>query len=399
MTKSNQKKDKPKVLIFTNIFPSAENPNVGFYVYEQVQRLRAVYDIKIMMAKPSGGNKKKDNSKASVKVFEGIEIFEPQYVSLPKIGVFFNGYSYYRAIEKIVELIYKEFPFVLIIAYWTYPDGYAAVKIAKKFQVPVILRPRGSDINVYADNPVLRFLLKRPLKKAYKIIPVSNHLKERVLRLGINQHKICSILNGINAKDFFVMDKNKCRQNLDLPLDHKLVLFVGNFIAIKGIEYFIEAIRVLDQPSQQNLSFIFLGSGPLADKLQKIARELKFISIRIIGDIAHNQLRVWMNASDLLCLPSLHEGCPNVVIESLACGLPVVASNVGGIPELINNDELGILVPAKDERSLADAIEKGLIKKWNQDYLLNRVKSFSWDNVVEKLQKECDLAISSAKKD
>ncbi|MDE2028381.1 MAG: glycosyltransferase [Candidatus Omnitrophica bacterium] len=374
-----------KLLIFTNVFPDESTPNTGFYVKEQVMQLKAFFDIKVIKAKPSksfGWN----GTSFEKTIYDGIEIYTFQYTVLPKVGVFFSGRSYLNAVRPLVKTIHKEFDFDVIVAYWTYPEGHAAGKVAKEYGVPFLLRPRGSDINLFLDNPVLKSLIRVPLKLADRVVPVTEDMARKVKKLGVLHERVDFIHNGLNSREFYPLEKDNCRKEIGISMSEKVILFVGNFLEVKGIAPFLEAIRLLDRPDNGGMVFYFLGKGPLGSAIENAREVLRYIKIKIIGDIAHGQLVKWLNAADLLCLPSKNEGCPNVVLEALACGLPVAASNVGGIPELINSPELGILFRPSDAGDMARSIEDALQRSWDKKRLMLRVAQQSWDKVGERLK-------------
>lgn len=378
---------KPKLLIFSNVYPRSLTPNTGFYVRDQVSRLKQFFDIKMIVATPAGPGK--TGGQAAVEYIDGIEVIQPYYLSVPKIGVFLSAGCYYRAVAGIVSGLRRDgFVFDMIVSYWTYPEGYAAGKLARKYRVPLIIRPRGSDINLFIYKPGLRFLIRRSLKRADKVIPNAGDVLQKIRSLGIPDKKLSYILNGVNSKEFHLMSKTACRENLGFEHGKKYILFAGNFRPVKGVDFILEAVKKLDREGRSVLHFIFLGNGPQEELIRETAKQLQCIKITIVGDVPHDRLAVWMNAADLLCLPSLNEGCPNVVMEAMACGLPVVASRVGAVPELVNSPELGVVVPPGDVDALTDGIVRGVHAGWRRDKLMDRVKELEWPKVAERLRDE-----------
>jgi len=376
---------KPKLLIFSNVYPRSLTPNTGFYVRDQILQLKEFFEIKMIVATPVRSLKKRLVTREYI---DGIEVIQPDYRTVPKIGVFFSAGNYERAAAGIVDDLYKEFPFEMIVSYWTYPEGYAAGRLARKYRVPLVIRPRGSDINLFVSKPGLRFLIKRSLKRADKVIPNAESVLRKIRSLGISEKKSLYILNGVNTREFHHMSMDACRKNLDFAEGKKYILFIGNFRPVKGVDFILEAIKRLDREQRSVLRFIFLGSGPQEQLIRETAKELRAVNIRIIGDVPHDRLVVWMNAANLLCLPSLNEGCPNVVMEAMSCGLPVVASRVGAVPELINDPELGVVVPPGDVDALADGIVKGVHTGWRRDKMMDRVKELDWPRVARRLRDE-----------
>ncbi len=389
--------DKQKILIFTNVFPRDFDRNKGLAVREEVERLRRYFDIKVISAIPQNFLKAKVKSIPQKTWVDDIEIFQPRYYTVPKIGTLFSGYSCFLAINKVVGELKERFGFSLILSYWTYPDGFAASLCAKRLNVPLIIRPRGSDINEFLGYGILRSKIKTAFRRADKILPKSKDMQERIERIGVDKDKIFFIYNGIDLDEFYPQDKKRCRERLGIPMDKKMVLFVGNLLPVKGVNCLTEAIKVLDDRRRSDLVFKIIGSGRQEKMVRGSIKRFKFVSTFLEGEIPHGDLPIWISASDLVCITSLNEGCPNILLESLACGVPVVATNVGGIPEIVDNENLGILVPKKDIYAIADAIEKALERSWEKGLLRDRVGDSSWDRSSERLKDECLALVKGAK--
>lgn len=386
-----------KILVLTNIFPRAARPNAGFYVFEQVKHLQTAAQVKVVVAAAENIFVKPRSTPARTS-FAGIEIYEASYGTVPKLGVFFSGYSYYWGLNRLIKNIRRDFSFDLILCYWSYPEGFAAVRWARDFKVPVVIRPRGSDINMYVRHQALAGLVRSTLQRADKVIAVSGDLAQKVRELGVAHWRVAHMLNGVDTTQFFVADQAECRRGLGLPADKRIVLFVGNLIEIKGIEDLLKAIEQLDVEDGTGRLFCFLGQGDWRGRIEEATRRLKTAQIRLAGDVPHAELFRWINSADVTCLPSWHEGCPNIVLESLACGVPVVATNVGGIPELINAPRLGILVGPRQPQELARAISEALARRWDRGQLVNRIKDQTWGKVADRLLQELEDLVRNNKK-
>ena len=171
----------------------------------------------------------------------------------------------------------------------------------------------------------------------------------------------------------------------------KIVLFIGNLLPSKGICDLLNAAQILDKRDAPGIRFILIGEGRSQKTAIELAKKLKKIRLDTKGNICHSELNTWINASDLVCLPSHNEGCPNVILESFACGTPVVASRVGGIPELVKEFESGILFEPKSPYALADCIEKALKTEWDRFKITQSINDKSWDNVAKKINHECEI--------
>ena len=175
------------------------------------------------------------------------------------------------------------------------------------------------------------------------------------------------------------------RKKLGLPLNKNLLLSVGGLVDVKGHTYLVDAMRIVLK-KRNDVILVIVGSGSLKERLQKKAKELGLNGkILFVGGKRHNEIPTWMNASDLFVLPSLSEGFPTVIPEAMACGKPVVGTKVGGVPEIITNQEVGLLVNPKDPEKLALAIVDALNKTWSSEAILNHAKQYSWNTLVPRI--------------
>jgi glycosyltransferase involved in cell wall biosynthesis len=290
--------------------------------------------------------------------------------------------------------MYRIFKFDLLFVPWVYPDGVGTSFIAAGLGVPIVIQALGSDINVHAKYPLRKRIIVRALGNVDKVIAVSDALKAKIVSLKVPEEKIISIRNGVDRALFRPMDMNTCRNTLSLPSDGRVVLFIGNLVPIKGISYLIEAFAT-GTFLRQKTRLIILGDGPLNGYLKRKAADLGLNDIvMFMGSRSHNEIPLWMNACDIFCLPSLNEGCPNVVLEALACGKPVVATRVGGIPEIIQSSDCGILVRQGNATELTLALEKALSKKWDRDLLQKSAQIMSWQENAVRVFNEFQLVVN-----
>jgi teichuronic acid biosynthesis glycosyltransferase TuaC len=388
------KSSKPHMLVLTNAFPTKDDPNKGLDIQEQIRRFGTKYEVKVIHFRPKNILTNKEMPFLYRWRNNDVEAIESYYYSFPKIGVIFSGFFYFIACRDLIIDLHKTFSLNLIVCYWTYPEGFGASLIAKKLNIPLVIRPRGSDINIYIQNKLLRNLIKYVLKKADEIIPVCNQLGTAIENLGIPSDKIKCIPFGVDTNKFKPLDKNFCRKKLSINLNCKVILFVGNLVDVKGIDYLLDAMKILENEGVENLVLNILGTGPLETKYRDKIKKFKSCKIFLQGGIPNHEVLFWMNASDLFCLPSLSEGYPNVLMEALACGLPVVASRVGGIPEIIDSPDLGVLVAPMKPDKIAQAIKSVLGRKWDSKTLIEKAINNNWDKATEKILKEYETLTS-----
>lgn len=373
-----------KILVITNLFPNRLEPTRATFNRQQIYHLSRLCELKVVAPIPWAppiGNWKKLREIPLHEVIDGIDVYHPRYLVIPKIGRSIYGYLFYTSVFKDVKRIQGSFDFDLLFGTWAYPDGFATMLMARKLKKPYVIKVHGTDVNEYIKYKLRRMMIARTLKNAEKVISVSNALKEKVKDIGVPEEKIVVIPNGVDTSKFHPMDRLKARQILGLTTNDKLILFVGNLKPVKGVAYLVEAIHILRSRLDRSFKLIIIGDGELRNELEEKVKGLGLKDIvHFKGIRPHDEIPLWMNACDLLCLPSLNEGMPNVILEASACGTPVVATKVGGIPEILIDGKNGYLVPPRDPHKLADAILRTLSHRWNKDGILHAAGNLSWED-------------------
>lgn len=334
------------------MYPDTANPSFGIFIQREVESLSGYCDIRVISPRPgwpgNGMASRKDGA---------IEIFYPKYLPLP--GPLFNpvkGFWFYLFTKKVIRKIKTSFDFDVIHAHRVYPEGFAAVLLGRMVKKPVVISARGSDINVLSRSFIVRRLIRYAIKHAHAIITVSKELAEKITALG-GKNKVQVMPKGVDAGIFFPMDKQKMRKQLDLPEDKTIVLYVGNLVAIKNPQSLIDAALLIPEEERRKYLFVMVGDGDLKRGItERIKKENLEDCFKLTGRINPEEIPLWMNTADMLLLPSLNEGMPNVLYEAMACGLPVIASRVGGIPEIITDEENGLLIDPKDTLRIKECI-------------------------------------------
>jgi teichuronic acid biosynthesis glycosyltransferase TuaC len=378
-----------KVLVFTALYPNNIWPNNGVFIKERMTRFARLdgCEVKVIAPVPyfpalKGNWRWQFSQVLHQEIREGIEVYHPRRFMIPKVGMALYGLMMFLSVLPTVKRIRKDFDFDLIDAHWVYPDGLAAVLLGRVFKKPVIVSARGSDINLYSNFPVIRRLLQYTLGKADKVISVCAALKEAMIRLGIPAAKIAVVPNGVDAEKFHRVPKEAARIRLGLPADKKIILSVGGLVSRKGFDLLIKALNILLTKGFRDLYLVIIGDGECREKLEKL---ISFFgldnNVRLTGSILHKDLYSWYSAADLFCLVSSREGWPNVLLESLACGTPVVATKVWGVPEVIGSDEVGLLTE-RTEQAIAETILLALRKEWRSDDLIEYAKKNTWEGTA-----------------
>jgi glycosyltransferase involved in cell wall biosynthesis len=332
-------------------------------------------------------------------IISGIDVFHPRYFMIPKIGRFLYPFYFFLSLYRKVKKIHEIFPYDVIYAPWIYPDGVGSFMLAKALNKPVVLGALGTDINEYTKYFIRRKLIAYALKNSDGVIAVSRALKARMAEIGAPADAITVVPNGVDTGLFKPLDQPKARDLLNIPHDNKVILFVGRFVPVKGLDGLIEAFAILCK-TMKSLTLVLVGNGECEAGLKEKALNLGVSgNVMFIGNQPYEKINQWMNACDVFCLPSINEGSPNVLLEALSCGKPVVASRVGGIPDIITSEEYGLLVPVKDTDSLAKALAKALTeKKWSKEVIRKNNNLISWENNANMIYNKLETAILDFKR-
>lgn len=389
------------ILTFTTLWPNAEQPDFGVFVKHRVAAMVKLGGVDIRVVAPvpyfPGSlpfgvlNRMPAHWRRMVRVPEqeliaGIETFHPRYLVTPKIGMFFYGGWMARGAEETWRRLHLERRIDLIDAHYVYPDGYAATLLGRRLNIPVFITARGTDINLFSRMPLIRPKIVKALNRASGIIAVSQALKWRMIELGIPEEKISVISNGVDREMFHPRNRRQARHKLGLNSEDQIVLAVGALAPVKGIDRLISALALLarHEPGRP-IKLYVIGEGPERAALEAQITNLNLQNrVSLLGAKPQMELADWYSAADLFCLASHREGCPNVVIEALACGLPVVAADVGGIGELVKKD-CGRLLAAPSPENLAAEIKTSLATSWDKPKIVECSGARSWTNVAQEV--------------
>ncbi len=379
-----------KVTLVTPIFPIPAQPYRGHSEYEIVLALSKRADVNVICPfprypkwfQPTYDHRHPDLSFSP----PGVTTRYFEYPALPGVTRCING----LVCAKYLEPYFRESQPDVACNFWLYPQGYATVAVARRLGIPAVIGSIGSDLNRFVD-PASRWLTKLAMKRATFVVTKSEHLRQRAIEMGISASKVRTIRNGCNPSVFHLADRRAARAQLGIEDKAELVLFVGRLDTAKGIEELLEAFASL-AGHHPNLRLAFVGDGPGGEHLRGKAQHLGLTDrIFLNGPCSSQGVADWLAAANVLALPSYNEGYPNVVVEALCCGRPVIATNVGGILELVN-DESGILIAPRDSRALANAIQETMDRRWDEHSISEQFRR-SWDEAADELLRICELAV------
>jgi glycosyltransferase involved in cell wall biosynthesis len=190
------------------------------------------------------------------------------------------------------------------------------------------------------------------------VLTVGAELRDRVIELGVPGERVHALRRGVDARLFHPGDRQHSRRRLGLPGEPRILLWVGRMVPVKGLEVLIAAGARLRERGVAFQMYL-VGDGPLAGRVRSWIRAAGCAHVaHLVGPVDHDRLPDWYRAADITVLSSHSEGVPNVLLESLACGTPFVATRVGGIPEIAG--ESSDLVPPGDADALAGALARRL---------------------------------------
>ena len=389
-----------KVLVITNLFPNRWEPNRATFNYQQIIELSCLCNLTVIapiswLVKVGRFKKQRGFSSYALQGGE-INAYYPTYFYTPKFmrciyGIFYFISIFFRASLEIL----KNRPNV-ILGTWAYPDGFAAIIIGKLFSIPVVIKVHGTDIHSVSKGCRQR-ITSWTLRKANKIISVSQNLSVLMQeKFSAKQEKIVVIRNGVDIDKFHPMDKATALLKLGLDNnDVKNIVFIGNLKPEKNPLILLKAYSQLAPNVRKKIKLHFIGDGPIRTELEVLINQENLGDhVVLYGSVTHTNIPIWLNAADVLVLPSLNEGMPNVVLEALACNTPVVASNVGGIPEVIDDGVTGFLFESKNINQLSKCLSDALHHNWDKEKFKDRSKNNTWRNTAEHLMQNLSMAKS-----
>ena len=316
------------------------------------------------------------------------DVFHPRFLVMPRIEVL-NGLSYCAGIAPVLRRLVRSHGVDVLHAHCAYPDAVGVALAAALVNVPFVVTAHGSDINVYSGNPLIRPQLRWALRRAGAVIAVSAAIQRRIRDLvpDIRERVIHVPCAGVSRQLFAPRDQHEARRRVGLGEISRLVVFAGRLVPIKAIDVLLRAWELLSESGQVTPAdrLAIIGDGPLRADLERAAGAPRLRgTVHFVGEVPQEQLAQWVSAATALCLPSRNEGTPNVVVEALASGRPVVASNVGGIPELVRDGANGVLVKPLDPSSLAAGLARALESRWDAAQIAGSVADYTWESVARR---------------
>lgn len=374
--------DRLRILTFTTLYPNAAKPQHGVFVENRLRQLLTSGEVSARVLAPipyfpfrgEKFGRYADFARAPLTETRfGIEIAHPRFLTIPKLGMTAAPFLLYAtARSAVARMLRAGAVFDLIDAHYFYPDGVAAVMLGRAFGLPVAVTARGTDINVIPDYLMPRRLIRWAAEHADGLIAVSNALAAKLSGLGIESSRITVLRNGVDAVLFRPTTPFGDGKG---PPPSQLAVSVGNLVPLKGHELAISALPQIPQ-----LSLWIVGGGPERNRLEALAHSLGVESrVRFLGVLPHERMPEVYSVANILILASEREGWPNVLLEAMACGARVVATNVSDVPQIITGPVAGAWIRERGLPALVQALREVLATPMAREQTRAHALNFSWD--------------------
>lgn len=351
-----------RTLLFSTLYPSSVRPGHGIFVETRLRELLSGGQVQTKViapvpwffsTNPRFGEYARMATTPLREQHNELDVLHPRYFLPPKVGMNIAPFSLAMgAIPAAKRLLHEGFDFDVIDAHYYYPDGVAAALLAQFFKKPFTVTARGSDINLVANHAIPRKLMRWAAGHAVASIGVSQALKHAMAEIGMPADRLAMIPNGVDLKRFTLQPQAMLRATLGWP-EQPTLISVGNLVENKGHHIVIEALASLP-----DFRLVIAGVGPQREALQAVAHQLNVASrVQFLGRVDQVELGQYYGAADILVLASSREGWPNVLLESMACGTPVVATGVGGVPEIVTSPVAGRLMATRTAVGAVNAIK------------------------------------------
>ena len=376
-----------RILTFSTLFPNAALPGWGIFVETRLRHLVASGQVESRVIAPVPWFPSKSKRFGQYGAFArapkreerfGIQVEHPRYPVLPKISMTIQPALLAAWCRPAVKRLLKSgFDFDLIDAHYYYPDGVAAALLGDWFGRPVVITARGTDINLIPQFDLPRRMIRWAARRAAASITVCQALKDEMHGYGIDTANVHVLRNGVDLEKFSPRPQAEARAALGLPAG-KIALSVGYLIERKGHHLAIEAMAKLP-----DWTLVIAGDGEMGAELKALAARLGVASrVRFAGAVPQSELATYYSAADVLVLASSREGMANVLLESLACGTPVVATPLWGTPEVIAAPESGELMAERSAGALVAAVERLAVRMPRREDTRRYAEGFGWDQTT-----------------
>jgi glycosyltransferase involved in cell wall biosynthesis len=390
-----------RVVVFSSLFPSSRQPGAGLFVRERMFRVGARLPLAVVAPQPwfplQGLLRRwRPGFRPGAPAHERqrgpaggeFDVWAPRFLSLPGLLKRLDGWAMALGAWRRLRALQRQGRLDLIDAHFGYPDGFAATLLGRWLKVPVTITLRGTEAR-HARDPALRPLLAQALARADRVFTVSDSLRRVALELGTPAHKVQVVGNGVDLARFTPLPRAAARAALDLPADAPVLVSVGGLVERKGFHRVIEQVPELRRRFPGLVYLVVGGPSPEGDMGAELRRQVQALglqdAVRFLGPLPPDALRGPLSAADVFVLATRNEGWANVFLEAMACGLPVVTTDVGGNAEVVCRPELGTVVSFGDGAALRAALAQALQQPWDREAIRAYAAANTWERRVDLL--------------
>jgi glycosyltransferase involved in cell wall biosynthesis len=384
-----------RILALSYLFPNSVYPDAGVFVLNRLKAISRHHEVRVINPIPwfpwnAQLRRYKDYDRIPrEEILDGIQVYHPRFFSVPRILKGLDSLTYSLAVMPLARRLAQAWPYDVIDLHWTYPDLPSGWLLSRRMRLPFAATIRGREALHLGEAGLRGAAVASALRRADAVIPVSRSLRELCASLGVAKGRMTVIGNGVNNERFSHQDQGACRRRLGLALSSRIVLAVGAMTPVKGFDRLLNCFpQLLQQVPEAELCVAGpcgdVAGGDTSGSLKQQAARLGIASrVRFVGRVRNEDLVDWYNAADLFCLSSRSEGCPNVLLEALACGCPAVATCVGSAREIVADESLGVVVP-NDEGSLLSGLVAALGRRYDRAGIAERLRDQGWDACARK---------------
>ncbi len=385
-------------------YPNPSEPGKGLFVRARLQALAEMVNLKILspvaiLDYANPGNRWLGSGGVPRHATDGAaEVLYPRWI-YPPHGGFVNAFCLFFRILRPLFRLHREGGFDLLDAHFVHPDGVAAALAAWVFRKPFVVTARGSEL-LHRQFRLRKFWMAWAVRRAGRVIAVSDSLREFAIEMGADPKRVKVVPNGVDGDLFFPRDRPLCRDKFGIRPDARVILSAGNLAEIKGHHRVIRALQHLRENGIDAELLIAGGVGRSGRYQEVLRREVELCGVgpqvRFLGEVRQQQLAELMSAADVFCLASSREGCPNVVTEALACGTPVVGTDVGAVRRLVPASEYGHVVALESPGALQAALQDALTCRWDRHAIAAWGGRRTWRQVAGEVAVEMRQAVAKA---
>jgi glycosyltransferase involved in cell wall biosynthesis len=383
-----------KVLTLSTVFPNPAQPVHGLFVFERARHAARRAEVRVIAPVPWF---RRSRSIPRTATLDDLRVEHPTFFYVPGILKVLDGLFLFLSVLPRVRRVQREFDFDVIDAHFAFPEGFAAILLGRWFRKPVMITLRGSE-HEFVSHPPRKKAIAWALARATRVVAVSHQLAQLAEELGVSRERIAVVENGVDVETFRPHDRAQAKQAIGFDSTRRLLISVGHLVPLKGYHRMIRAMADL-RSAYPDLGLALVGgsastSGDYPSELKQLASQLGISSsVLFPGALPPSQVCAWLNAADVFVLCSDREGCPNVIWESMACGVPVASAKVGEVEYMVPSRAGVLFDDPADPEALRAAVSRALDRRWDRGDIRAHAEAHTWAHVAQRVERQWHLCV------